>query len=525
MVAEGRITVNGVVIDSPALNVTKSDTVLVDGKPLPTPEPARLWLYHKPPGLVTTERDELGRATIFDNLPEDMPRVMSIGRLDLNSEGLLLLTNDGALKRRLELPSTGWLRRYRVRINGRPTDADFEPLRQGLTIGDETFLPMIVSLDRQQGANAWLTVGLREGKNREIRRSMEDLGFSVNRLIRLSYGPFQLGQLQPGEVEEVRRKVLRDQLGEAAVVVVKPSKKEGFGPRRADLGPKAPVTEEAEAPVRKRFDKNAPARRAKRAPSPSARARLAMATARRVRATTSRATRAAMTMAPSPSARARRVTATDRRVPVTTSRAIRAAMTMAPSPSARDRRVMATGQRVPVTTSRAIRAGMTTGPSPSARDRRVTVPSQRVPVTTSRAIRVGMTTAPSPSARDRRVTVPSQRVPVTTSRDTRVGMTTGPSPSARDRRVTATDRRVRATTSRAIRAAMTTGRNPSARARRATAPGPRARADLANPPPSPARNRVAASRAGLPRLARRVAKAGPARAKEVLPLAPDRCIA
>ena len=258
MVAEGRITVNGVVIDSPALNVTKSDTVLVDGKPLPTPEPARLWLYHKPPGLVTTERDELGRATIFDNLPEDMPRVMSIGRLDLNSEGLLLLTNDGALKRRLELPSTGWLRRYRVRINGRPTDADFEPLRQGLTIGDETFLPMIVSLDRQQGANAWLTVGLREGKNREIRRSMEDLGFSVNRLIRLSYGPFQLGQLQPGEVEEVRRKVLRDQLGEAAVVVVKPSKKEGFGPRRADLGPKAPVTEEAEAPVRKRFDKNAP---------------------------------------------------------------------------------------------------------------------------------------------------------------------------------------------------------------------------------------------------------------------------
>ncbi|MFC4669627.1 pseudouridine synthase [Seohaeicola nanhaiensis] len=244
MIAEGRIQVNGVVIDSPALNVGRGDAVLIDGKPLPVPEPARLWLYHKPAGLVTTERDELGRATIFDGLPEDMPRVMSIGRLDLSSEGLLLLTNDGALKRRLELPSTGWLRRYRVRINGRPTDADFEPLRQGLTIGDESFLPMIVTLDRQQGANAWLTVGLREGKNREIRRAMEDLGFAVNRLIRLSYGPFQLGQLKPGEVEEVRRKVLRDQLGEATVVVVKSSQKQGFGPRRADLGPRPQVAEE-----------------------------------------------------------------------------------------------------------------------------------------------------------------------------------------------------------------------------------------------------------------------------------------
>ncbi len=170
MIEAGRVTVNGKTIDSPALNVTPSDRITVDGKPVAEPEPARLWLYHKPTGLVTTNRDEKGRPTIFDNLPEDMPRVMSVGRLDLNSEGLLLLTNDGAIKRKLELPSTGWLRKYRVRINGRPKDEDFAPLRQGLVIEGEKFQPMTVTLDRQQGANAWLTIGLREGKNREIRR-------------------------------------------------------------------------------------------------------------------------------------------------------------------------------------------------------------------------------------------------------------------------------------------------------------------------------------------------------------------
>ncbi|WP_246149613.1 pseudouridine synthase [Tritonibacter litoralis] len=213
MIAEGRVSVNGKTIDSPALNVTGRDRITVDGKPLPEAEEERLWLYYKPTGLVTTNSDEKGRTTIFDELPEDLPRVMTVGRLDLNSEGLLLLTNDGGIKRKLELPETGWLRRYRVRINGRPKDTDFEPLRKGLVIDGERFQPMIVTLDRQQGANAWVTVGLREGKNREIRRAMEDIGFAVNRLLRVSYGPFQLGDLKSGEVEEVRRKVMRDQLG------------------------------------------------------------------------------------------------------------------------------------------------------------------------------------------------------------------------------------------------------------------------------------------------------------------------
>ncbi|MDP5347233.1 MAG: rRNA pseudouridine synthase, partial [Paracoccaceae bacterium] len=213
LIETGRVTVNGEVITRAALNVTPADKIVVNGKALDAPEPARLWLYHKPTGLVTTTRDEQGRPTIYDDLPEDLPRVMSVGRLDLNSEGLLLLTNDGAVKRQLELPSTGWLRKYRVRVNGRVTEPQLEPLRQGIKADGEDFQPMIVTLDRQQGANAWLTVGLREGKNREIRRAMEAVGLTVNRLIRTSYGPFQLGQLKPGEVEEVRRRVLRDQLG------------------------------------------------------------------------------------------------------------------------------------------------------------------------------------------------------------------------------------------------------------------------------------------------------------------------
>ena len=213
MIAAGRVSVNGRQIETPALNVTGKDRIAVDGRPLDAPEPARLWLYHKPTGLVTSNKDEQGRPTIYDDLPEDMPRVMSVGRLDLNSEGLLLLTNDGGLKRKLELPSTGWLRRYRVRVKGNPTDATLAPLREGIVVDRETFQPMQVTLDRTQGANAWLTVGLREGRNREVRRAMENIGLVVNRLIRVSYGPFQLGPLAAGAVEEVRRRVLRDQLG------------------------------------------------------------------------------------------------------------------------------------------------------------------------------------------------------------------------------------------------------------------------------------------------------------------------
>lgn len=242
LIEMGEVSVNGKVIASPALNVTDADRIVVSGKPLPQAEPTRLWLYYKPEGLVTSAADEKGRDTVFDHLPEDMPRVMSVGRLDLNSEGLLLLTNDGELKRRLELPSTGWLRKYRVRVNGEVNDPKLQPLRDGITVEGERFKPMQVAIDRQQGANAWLTVGLREGRNREIRRAMAAVGLYVNRLIRVSYGPFRLGELEPGQVEEVKARVLRDQLGEA-----------GSGDEPA---PRAP----AKAPARK-----APARPGSRA--------------------------------------------------------------------------------------------------------------------------------------------------------------------------------------------------------------------------------------------------------------------
>ncbi len=230
MIAEGRVAVNGRVIDSPALNVVEADRITVDGQPLPEAEASRLWRYHKPAGLVTSARDEKGRATVFDRLPPEIPRVMSVGRLDLSSEGLLLLTNDGALKRRLELPSTGWLRKYRVRARGAPSDADLEPLRRGVVLDGERFQPMGVTLDRQQGANAWLTVSLREGRNREVRRALESVGLVVGRLIRISYGPFQLGDLAPGGVEEVKPKILRDQLGTGTTP---PAKKPGAGRKRA----------------------------------------------------------------------------------------------------------------------------------------------------------------------------------------------------------------------------------------------------------------------------------------------------
>lgn len=234
MIEAGEVSVNGKVINSPALNVTAQDRISVRGDLVAEPEPARLWLYYKPEGLVTSTNDEKGRQTVFDTLPEDMPRVMSVGRLDLNSEGLLLLTNDGELKRKLELPSTGWLRKYRVRIKGNPTDPDLEPLRKGITVDGEKFQPMMVTLDRIQGANAWLSVALREGKNREIRRALNAIDLTVNRLIRTSYGPFRLGDMEPGDVSEVRGKVLRDQLG------LDPNADDGTGPKpkpAKDAGP------------------------------------------------------------------------------------------------------------------------------------------------------------------------------------------------------------------------------------------------------------------------------------------------
>lgn len=213
IIAERRVSVNGKIIDSPALNVTPDDRIMVDGKPLAPPEQPRMWLYYKPVGLVTTDRDEKGRETVFASLPDDMPRVLSIGRLDLNSEGLLLLTNDGGIKRKLELPSTGWVRKYRVRVKGNPKNEDLDPLRKGMTVDGDRFQPMNISLDKIQGANAWLTIAIKEGRNREIRRAMEAVGLVVNRLIRVSYGPFRLADLQPGAVEEIKPRVLRDQLG------------------------------------------------------------------------------------------------------------------------------------------------------------------------------------------------------------------------------------------------------------------------------------------------------------------------
>jgi len=215
-IAAGRIAVNGAVISSPALNVTKADRITVDGEPLRTRERTRLFLYNKPRGLVTTHADPQGRPTIFRALPKNLPRLISVGRLDLNTEGLLLLTNDGGLARVLELPATGWLRRYRVRAFGRVKQEALDRLRQGVAIAGVQYGPIEASLDREQGSNVWLTFAIREGKNREVRKVLESLGLKVNRLIRVSYGPFQLAALEDGAVEEVKTEVLREQIGPLA---------------------------------------------------------------------------------------------------------------------------------------------------------------------------------------------------------------------------------------------------------------------------------------------------------------------
>ncbi|GEO85103.1 MULTISPECIES: pseudouridine synthase [Alphaproteobacteria] len=213
MVMEGRVSLNGKVLDTPVVNATFADTIEVDGQPIRGIERTRLWLYHKPAGLVTTNADPEGRSTVFDNLPEELPRVMSIGRLDINTEGLLLLTNDGGLARVLELPTTGWLRRYRVRAYGEIDQAGLDKLKDGIAVDGVLYGSIDATLDRTQGHNVWITMGLREGKNREIKNVLGALGLEVNRLIRISYGPFQLGDLPEGKVIEVRGRMLRDQLG------------------------------------------------------------------------------------------------------------------------------------------------------------------------------------------------------------------------------------------------------------------------------------------------------------------------
>lgn len=213
LIAEGRITLGGKPVTQPATFVQPGDIVTVDSRVVADPERTRLFRYHKPAGLVTTHRDPEGRPTVFEKLPEGLPRLISVGRLDLNSEGLLLLTNDGALARRLELPANGWVRRYRVRVFGLVDDAGLAALARGVTIEGVRYGAIEAGLDSRKGDNAWLSVALHEGKNREIRRVMTWLGLEVSRLIRTAYGPFQLGQLPRGAVEEVNPKVLREQLG------------------------------------------------------------------------------------------------------------------------------------------------------------------------------------------------------------------------------------------------------------------------------------------------------------------------
>ncbi len=222
LIAEGRVTLNGQRLDTPAVRIGPGDTLSVDGAVVGAAEPTRVWRYHKPSGLVTTHRDPAGRPTVFDALPAHLPRVISIGRLDLNSEGLLLLTNDGALARALELPSTGWVRQYRARAYGRTTQAQLDTLKDGVTVEGVAYGPILARLDKVQrkagataesSANVWISVSLAEGKNREVRRVLESIGLKVNRLVRLAYGPFALATLTTGEVEEVGPRVIREQLG------------------------------------------------------------------------------------------------------------------------------------------------------------------------------------------------------------------------------------------------------------------------------------------------------------------------
>lgn len=215
-IAEGRVTVDGKKLNAPGVTVTPSNHIIVDGKPLPQAQTTRLWRYHKPPGLLTSHGDPQGRPTVFERIPKELARVISVGRLDFNSEGLLLLTNDGGLARTLELPSTGWTRRYRVRVYGQFDEAALARLAEGVAIDGVAYGPIRARLDSRRKDNAWLTVSLNEGKNREVRKVLENMGLEVSRLIRIAYGPFQLGNLTRGEVSEITGKAMREQLGTAA---------------------------------------------------------------------------------------------------------------------------------------------------------------------------------------------------------------------------------------------------------------------------------------------------------------------
>lgn len=245
----GRVSVNGKVLITPAVTVTPADLVEVDGKPLPEREQARLWRYHKPSGLVVSHRDEKDRESVFDKMPEGMPRVISIGRLDINTEGLLLLTNDGELARLLELPATGWVRRYRVRAHGEVEQPALDALKDGLMVEGVQYGPIEAKLDKQQGGNVWLTISLREGKNREVKRICEHLGLKVNRLIRVSFGPFQLGELARGAVDEVSQKVIAEQIRGGG------RRRQGHAPKKEGGKPKRPPVKPGGKPAAKRDGK------------------------------------------------------------------------------------------------------------------------------------------------------------------------------------------------------------------------------------------------------------------------------
>ncbi|QTL05378.1 pseudouridine synthase [Aquabacter sp. L1I39] len=273
-ILEGRVAVNGTVLTTPAFTVTAEDAITVDGAPLPERERTRLFLYHKPRGVVTTNKDPEGRTTLFEILPKGLPRLVSVGRLDLNSEGLLLLTNDGGLARVLELPETGWLRRYRVRAKGEIDQAQLDGLIKGITVEGVEYGPIEATLDRVQGANAWITVALREGKNREVRNVLGALGLLVNRLIRVSYGPFQLGEVPEGGIEEVRTRILRDQMG-AEIIAASGADFDGPILDQPVEPPARRVRTEAaeDAGEERRPTRRGPPRRAEPEPEPRGRAR------------------------------------------------------------------------------------------------------------------------------------------------------------------------------------------------------------------------------------------------------------